>query len=126
VVTDRKIYKLKFSRINMTRNDKKFRRTVNESLGILAIIGGTLALLSISSKDVDPENPKGREICYLSKEAANLPVTKADVDCYRVVIGEDYSKGLIAPKRVKPFQDYCVEDMPREEDGTCDYLPPRE
>ena len=78
------------------------------------------------TEDVDPENPRGREICYLSKEAANLPVTKADVDCYRVVIGEGYSKRLIAPKRVKSFQDYCVGDMQRNEDGTCDYLPPRE
>ena len=44
---------------------------------------------------VDPENPNGTGICYLNEKDRGLPITRADADCYRVVI----DKELIAPQR---------------------------
>ena len=84
---------------------------------MFGVVVGTIALggASYMLRDVDPENPKGREICYLSEEDDGLPVTKADVDCDRVVIG--------IPQEVLPKKD-CGIYFKLEEDGKCHYYPP--
>lgn len=68
----------------------------------------------------DPENPRKRENCYLSGEDAGLPVTRADVDCDRIVIGTGSSARLIVPQK----GNGCPNYMQRGEDGTCEYFPP--
>ena len=69
---------------------------------------------------VDPENPKGLEICYLSEEDAGLPVTRADVYCDTVIIG--------IPQKEAPLQNPSKKDcgiyFKLEEDGKCHYYPP--
>ena len=105
----------------MTRNNNRFRRTVNEGLGLLAIIGISTGLIVFSSEEIDSENLAGSENCYLSKEDAGLPMTRADVDCDSVVIGTGSSAKLIFPQKGND----CLNYMQRGKDGMCEYFPPK-
>lgn len=83
MVDDRKIMLEKF--IRLEKIVKKLNKAAKVILPLGAIaLGAYLIDKALERYDIDPENPKGFEVCYLSEEDEGLPVTRADVDCDRV------------------------------------------
>ena len=99
---------------------KRLIRTLIAGASVAAVSAQLLYLGSNSIYNKLVENVLDADSCYLSGEDAGLPVTRADVDCDRVVIGTGSSARLIVPQKGNDCPNY----MQKGEDGICEYFPP--